>query len=296
MNHMFRDTALILIALISASGALAQDSTAVAPKPVKAVKKVTDGFASLLGSILNPTETAFRAAIKEQRYDEALTIYDKDAAALQANVDLRTSIDALLEYARKRYGTEIEAWSSRVSGMREGKLYLNDVTGYLAVIKTSAELTNRYLETARIVRDFQSTDPLLARMAVEEQLARESLRGELATVYAAFPHERLSFQEVVGNVPSESDLLNLNWAVLNQKIESLNEPEAQALVKNTATAWSLNPELRARVSAAVWKKVAVPNASPVATLQNAAKVERFGLSKSRCLAVPDLRSRFPARA
>src|SRR5215475_6078371 len=54
----------------------------------QAVKDVAGGIANFLGAILNPNAVAFRGAVKEQRFNDALALYDKNAASFRQDKDL----------------------------------------------------------------------------------------------------------------------------------------------------------------------------------------------------------------
>jgi len=290
---MLGRTVIAAITLAAASMATvmpvrAQSSEGDANDPVKKVADgITDAATSgvqllegLVGAIFNPTESEFRGAIKERRFDDAFKVYEKEATALQRSKDLHADIELLLAEARKRHAPIVEGAIVDVSAARAGQLYRKDVVGYFGKLKLLNEARDAYRGKSRILRDFDPTDPVLERARSEEAAAKEALRADLAVVYREFPHESMAFSAAVPEPANERDLFAGNWEALSQKVGTLDEGGAKALLRNTSAAWAGDPQLRAKVGSVVWKKLLPQDGNPVATLKAVKAVDQFGLSRA----------------
>lgn len=274
--------------LVLSHPAMAQDPVDTV---TRAVKQASDGltdaastgvklFEGLVGSIFNPTETQFKAAIKERRFDEALKIYEKEGAALQKNRELEGDIRTLLAHARERHAADVEPAITKVAAGRLAEAYRKDVVGFLGDVRALEEAGKTYVGRTRVLRDFDATDPLLLRSKSEQQAARDALRTNIAQVYREFPHERLEFSATVPGVTNERELFVANWEQMSQKLGSLDDASTRSLLRNTSAAWSPDAELRGKVGAEVWRKLVPAGASPVVTVKAVGEVNQYGLSRT----------------
>lgn len=261
--------------------------------PVKQVTEGPTGAASsgvgflgdLMGSLLNPTESAFRASVKERRLEAAINLYRTDGPWLVKNKDLAREIEDFTAQARERYKPDLESAVLDMERARQEKTYGTDLSAYVLKMKGLEDAIGRYLRVP-ILSDFQSSDLHVARSRAEALRARTDLRANLASIYRDFPHERASFREQVPDVQSETDLLRSSWDVASSKLQRLSDSDAQKFVKNTASAWTSDPELRAKVSAAVWTRVSGSDRGVVAAARNVPRVEEYGIDRSDLPGMP----------
>lgn len=233
-----------------------------------------------LGSIFNPIESEFRSAMKDRHFNQALIIYERNAANLRTNKELVVEISSLLEYARADKSRDLESSIASLTALREKKAFRQSLDGYLTAIRLVTASEARYLAESRILKDFEQTDPLLIRSSEEKKRASQDIRAEIGDVYRSFPHERKSFSSAFNEATNETELFERNWQVLSQKIAELGDADARAFVRNTSSAWSAKPTLREKVGAAVWQRLSSSDRSPIGKLRIAPTIEQYGLSRS----------------
>jgi S1-C subfamily serine protease len=71
-------------------------------------------------------------------------------------------------------------------------------------------------------------------------------------------------------------------------MSELKPLEAQQLLRNTASAWGPDSELRGKVGASVWQKIAPAQANPVQSLRAVSEIAEYGITPSDVKAYPRL--------